>query len=153
MNRQKKISYSADIEYVDDEGEGIIVGWNNAPDSKPDGIRNHLIVIFPKNPPADDRQRYAEGDKITVVKTITLERKSLTPIYLLPMTLVGSLLLLLAAGATKGVAGVATLGILALYGLGLLLFRHKLYRETSYRYHLVDAPQGKANSSASSSNR
>jgi hypothetical protein len=144
---QKKISHSADIEYVDEKGDGLIVGWTAPPGARIEGIREHLIIIFSEDPASEDRQhRYVEGDKITVVETITLVRipKSLTPVYLLPVAvLVGSLLLLVLAGVNQGIAGLASLGILALYYLVLYRFRHKLYREESRKYSFGEALQGK----------
>ncbi|MDR0567245.1 MAG: SoxR reducing system RseC family protein [Prevotellaceae bacterium] len=150
METVKKTSFFADVEYVDDGGEGVIVGWENSP-KKPDGTRMHLIAVFPGEDAAGNRKSppYALGDKARMEKTVTGET-SFTLAYLLPLVvLVGSLLLLFSVGAPPGVAGVSSLAMLAAYTLVVRCFlerRRKLGRwpDRKVVYTLTYPPPCKA---------
>jgi sigma-E factor negative regulatory protein RseC len=119
------------------EEDSIAVKLEPLPDTPP-GVEQYLTFFFPPGEP----HRYSVGDNLTVVMTLSLGRKAFTPVYFLPLVvLVGSLLLLVTAGVEKGVAGVSSLGILALYYFILYIFRRKLKKATHYDVEGVVAAQ------------
>ncbi|MDR3188974.1 MAG: SoxR reducing system RseC family protein, partial [Prevotellaceae bacterium] len=134
MKTTKKILREAVVEYV--EEDGFIVGLKPTPDTWP-GRKDHLIFVSSKSEGEGEGEgephSHSVGDVITVVETQSLEKKSFSLVYLIPLVaLVGSLLLQVSAGVAQGTAGASSLGILALYYPVLYVFRHKLYRATGY---------------------
>ncbi|MDR0712256.1 MAG: SoxR reducing system RseC family protein [Prevotellaceae bacterium] len=122
----KKIVYPATVERV--EEEGIVVRLKLPPDDTEAWKANRLILL-----PPDLCRQYSEGEAVKVTKKESFGQKAFTPVYLLPVVaLVGSLSLLILAGAPQGVAGLSSLGILALYYLALYMFRHRLDRVARY---------------------
>ncbi|MDR2814118.1 MAG: SoxR reducing system RseC family protein [Prevotellaceae bacterium] len=136
----KQILHSAVVESVDEDG--ITVSLKSSPRSASAHGHSHLIYLSP-----DDLHCYSAGDNVTVVETQLPGQKAFTLVYLTPVAvLVGSLLLLLAAGLPKGAAGISSLGVLALYYLALYVFRRKLDKVSCFS--VETAPQGAAGSNA-----
>jgi len=73
------------------------------------------------------------GEEVNVVMRQSLGRKAVMLAYVLPLVaLVASLLILFSVGLPEGVAGLLSLGILAVFYSVLHLFRSKLDKEFNF---------------------
>lgn len=77
---------------------------------------------------------YREGDEVEVSTEKVMGMKAVAIAYIYPFILMlACLLVLLQSGSGELTAGLASLGLVAVYYLGLILFRKKLQKEIIFR--------------------
>ncbi|MDR1023968.1 MAG: SoxR reducing system RseC family protein [Prevotellaceae bacterium] len=123
----QKVSQTGIVENID--GNGVLVRIKpSAKEGASASGAEQDFVLLPLG-----LHRLSIGEMVSVVEKQSLGKKAVALVYLLPVViLLGCLLLLLSAGVGEGVAGLSSLGVLALYYAVLYLCRGKLGKESYY---------------------
>ena len=80
--------------------------------------------------PTSGWDNYAPGDEVTLVLKSSMGHKAVWVAYVIPLVVLFAVLMLLSAvGVSELAAGLSAIGAVALYYLGIWLFRDKLKNE------------------------
>ncbi|MDR1341776.1 MAG: SoxR reducing system RseC family protein [Prevotellaceae bacterium] len=122
----QKISHTGIVENIDEDGIFVRIK-PSAGEASASGAEQNFVQVPLR------LQLFSVGETVNVVLKQPLGKKAVALVYLLPVViLLGCLSLLLFAGVTEGVAGLSSLGILALYYAVLYICRDKLDKEPYY---------------------